>query len=192
MLTLSKRHQIAVGVVLFGLMAVSRGYHFPVVQSVLPSASWAVFFLAGVYLRSLWVPVGLFVLASLIDFAAINWQGVSDYCVSPAYIALIPAYGALWLSGRWFAGRYSFKPATLLTLVVSALVGTVACELISSGAFYFFSGRFPETTLAEFGARLVKYAPHGLSSMAFWIGVVALAHTVVVSAYNNLAKPKLT
>ena len=192
MLKLSTRNQIAVGVALVVLMIATRGHHFPTVRDLLPSASWAVFFLAGVYLRSLWVPVGLFVLASLLDFAAINWQGVSDYCVSPAYIALIPAYGALWLAGRWFAGNYSLKPATLFILIASALVGTLACELISSGSFYFFSGRFPETTLVEFGARLVKYAPHGLLSMAFWIGFAALAHTVVVATHGNLAKPKLS
>jgi len=189
---ISTRHQIAIGASLVALMVITRGHHFPTVQALLPSASWAVFFLAGVYLRSFWVPVGLFVLASLLDFAAINWQGVSDYCMSPAYIGLIPAYGALWLSGRWFAGHYGFKPATLFVLIASALVGTLACEVISSGAFYFFSGRFPETTLAEFGARLVKYAPHGLLSMAFWIGFAALAHTVVVATHGNLAKPKLS
>jgi hypothetical protein len=192
MLKLSNRHQIAIGAFLVVLLVLSRGYHFPTVQTLLPSASWAVFFLAGVYLRPAWVLAGLFGLAAFLDLSAINWQGVSDFCMSPAYIALIPAYGALWFAGRWFAGRYSFKPIALLALAASALVGTVVCELISSGSFYFFSGRFPETTLVEFGARLVKYAPHGLLSMAFWIGLAALAHAIVVTTYNSLAKPKLS
>src|SRR5688572_25707798 len=109
---LSPRYQIAIGVVLAALMIATRGQHFPDIKQALPSASWAVFFLAGVYLRALWVPVAFFVMASLLDFAAINWQGVSDYCVSPTYVALIPAYAALWLGGRWFAGQYRFKPVT--------------------------------------------------------------------------------
>jgi hypothetical protein len=192
MLKLSTRHQIVIGVALVVLMVATRGHHFPTVKNLLPSASWAVFFLAGVYLRPAWILAALFGLAAFLDFAAVNWQGISDFCVSPAYIALIPAYGALWFAGRWFAGRYSFRPATLLLLAGSALVGTIVCELISSGSFYFFSGRFPETTLAEFGARLVKYAPHGLLSMAFWIGLAALAHAIVVTTYNSLAKPKLS
>lgn len=190
-LKLSTRNQIAIGIALVVLMIATRGHHFPTVRNLLPSASWAVFFLAGVYLRSLWVPVGLFVLASLLDFAAINWQGVSDFCVSPAYIALIPAYAALWFAGRWFAGRYSFKTTALLTLAASAFIGTVVCELISSGSFYFFSGRFVDTTLVEFGTRLVKYMPHSLTSMAFWVGVATLTHVVAVTTHNNFAKPKL-
>lgn len=189
MLKLSVRTQIAIGIALIVLMIATRGHHFPTVRDVLPSASWAVFFLAGIYLRPAWVLAGLLGLAAFLDFAAINWQGVSDFCVSPAYIALIPAYGALWLAGRWFAGRYSFTPATLLTLIAAALVGTIACEVISSGAFYFFSGRFPEVSLMEFGSRLVKYGPHGLLSMAFWVAAAAIAHAVVVTLRGHAPKP---
>ena len=189
MLKLSNRHQIAIGVALVALMIATRGHHFPSVKNVLPSASWAVFFLAGVYLRPAWVLGGLLGGGALLDSAAINWQGVSDFCVSPAYMALIPAYGALWVCGRWFAGRYRYHATALVTLAAAALVGTVACELISSGSFYFFSGRFVDTTAAEYGARLVTYLPRSLTSMAFWVGFAALAHAAVVTARNGLARP---
>ncbi|HKQ30322.1 MAG TPA: hypothetical protein VJS66_03455 [Burkholderiales bacterium] len=169
-------------------MIATRGQHFPAVREALPSASWAVFFLAGVYLRSLWVPVGFFVLASFLDFAAINWQGVSDYCVSPAYIALIPAYGALWFGGRWFAGHYTFKPVTLLWLVGAVLGSAFVCDVISSGAFYFFSGRFTETTLAGFVPRIIKYYPMFLSSMAFWVAIAAAMHAAIIVTRNYTVK----
>src|SRR3990172_1025216 len=159
MLTLSKRHQITMGIVLAILMIATRGHHFAIAKQILPSASWAVFFLAGVYLRPTWVLAGLFGLASFLDFAAIGWAGVSDYCMSPAYVALIPAYGALWLAGRWYAGRYTFKLATLLPLAAAALAGIAISEVISSGSFYFFSGRFAETTFAGFGARVLQNGP---------------------------------
>lgn len=188
MLKLSTRHQIAIGIALAALMLATRGQHFPTVKQVLPSASWAVFFLAGVYLRPAWVLAALFGLASFLDFAAINWQGVSDYCVSPAYIALIPAYAVLWFGGRWFAGHYSVKPVALLWLAASVLVSVFVCELISSGSFYFFSGRFAEPTLAEFAGRIAKYFPAFLGSTAFWIATTALVHTAVVVTRNIAVK----
>lgn len=189
MLKLSNRHQIAVGLALAALMIVTRGQHFPTVKQLLPSASWAVFFLAGVYLRPAWALAAFFGLASFLDFAAINWQGVSDYCVSPAYMALIPAYTALWFGGRWFAGHYSVKPVALLPLAASVLVSVFVCELISSGSFYFFSGRFAEPTLAEFALRIVKYFPSFLGSTAFWIATAALVHTAVVVTHHIAVKP---
>lgn len=189
MLKLSTRHQIVIGIALAALMLATRGQHFPTVKQVLPSASWAVFFLAGVYLRPAWVLAALFGLASFLDFAAINWQGVSDYYVSPAYIALIPAYAALWFGGRWFAGHYSVKPVALLWLAASVLVSVFVCELISSGSFYFFSGRFAEPTLAEFAGRIVKYFPAFLGSTTFWIATVALVHTTVVVTRHIAIKP---
>lgn len=190
MLKLSTRNQIAIGIALAALMVATRGQHFPTVKQVLPSASWAVFFLAGVYLRPVWTLAALFALASFLDFAAINWQGVSDYCMSPAYIALIPAYGALWFGGRWFANHYAVKPITLSWLVASTLVSVFICELISSGAFYFFSGRFAQPTLAEFAGRIAKYFPVFLGSTAFWIATTALVHTAVVVTRNIAVRPK--
>lgn len=190
MLTLSNRNQIAVGIGLTALMIVTRGQHFPAVRDALPGASWAVFFLAGVYLRALWAPVALFVLASVLDFAAINWQGVSDYCMSPAYIALIPAYGALWFGGRWFAGHYSFKPVTLLWLVGTVVVSAFVCEIISGGAFYFFSGRFPDATLAGFVPRIVQYFPPFLGSMAFWVTVAAAVHVAIAVTRGHAVKSR--
>lgn len=189
MLTLSARHQFVVGFALVALMALTRGNHFATVKQVLPSASWAVFFLAGIYLRPAWVLAGLFGLAAFLDFAAIGWAGVSDFCMSPAYVALIPAYGALWSAGRWYAGRYTFKASTVAPLVAALLVGVAVCEAVSSGSFYFFSGRFAEPTFAEFGARLLKYGPHYLSTTAFWVGVAAIIHTAVVATHNSVAKP---
>ena len=190
MLKLSTRHQIAIGIALIALMIATRGQHFPTVKQMLPSASWAVFFLAGVYLRPAWTLAAFFGLASFLDFAAINWQGVSDYCISPAYIALIPAYAALWFGGRWFAGRYAMKPVALLWLGASTLASTFVCELISSGGFYFFSGRFAEPTLIEFASRIVKYYPSFGGSTAFWIAVAAIVHVGIAMTHHYTVRPQ--
>jgi hypothetical protein len=181
MLAVPKDRQILIGFVLIALMAATRGYHFVSLQNVLPSASWAVFFLAGVYLRPAWMLAVLLGEAALLDYGAIHWGGVSDFCVSPAYIALLPAYGALWLGGRWYAGQHRFALTTLLPLAGIGLLSAAVCESISSASFYFYSGRFPEPALIELPGRLLKYFPFGLTSFAFWIGAAALVHVATVS-----------
>ncbi|MDR2875073.1 MAG: hypothetical protein LBV44_03990 [Methylobacillus sp.] len=177
----SKQQQLFIGLVLAALMAITRSHHFATVAH-LPDISWAVFFLAGAWLVSGRAFVGLLALAGAVDYAAINWGGVSDFCVSAAYPFLIPAYGSLWLAGRWFAKRYSFSWRALPLLGASLLVGAVFAELFSSGSFYFLSGRIAEPTLAGFGASFVRYFPYSLVSLAFWMGVAALVHTAFAYA----------
>lgn len=170
---------IVIGVVLVLLMAITRGVHAAPFNA-LPEASWAVFFLAGVFLRPAWVLPGLLVEAALLDFAAINFQGVSSFCFSPAYLALIPAYGALWLAGRWFAGKLEVSVRGI-TLLATAVIGSVViAELISSGSFYFFSGRFTDTSLAGFAPRFVKYFPGNLGAMALYVGIAAVIHVIAI------------
>ncbi|MGH8590136.1 MAG: hypothetical protein ACREXX_12665, partial [Gammaproteobacteria bacterium] len=109
---------------------------------------------------------------------AIAFGGVSSFCMSPAYGFLLPAYGALWLAGRWYAVRHRFAFSTLLPLAASVVIGGVVSELFSSGGFYFFSGRF-EPNLAEFGTRIVRYFPSSLATLAFYVAVAAIVHAAL-------------
>lgn len=178
-LEISRQSQIIVVLLLAGVMALTRSHHYPTLAQTLPGASWAAFFLAGVYLRSPWALAGLIGLAAAVDYVAIAWGGVSSFCVSPAYIALIPAYGTLWFAGRWYATRYRFAPSTLLSLGLAVMVGATACELISSGSFYFYSGRFVDPTVSSFGRELIVYFPRSLQSVVFWVIVAAVVHTAL-------------
>ncbi|WP_126453642.1 hypothetical protein [Sulfuriflexus mobilis] len=183
MLTLSPRNQIIIGLVLTLLMIGTRGHHFATLEH-LPGASWAVFFLAGVYLRPAWVLPGLLALTWLLDFAAFTWGGASGFCLTPAYIFLLPAYSALWFSGRWYTNRHRFEWRTLMPLALAMLAGAAVCELFSSGGFYFFSGRFTAPNFAEFAMRLVTYFPAYLQSLAFYVGVASVLHTMVALTHN--------
>ncbi len=58
MLTFSTRSQFVIGITLVLLLIGTRGHHFATLYD-LPGASWAVFFLAGVYLRLRWALPGL-------------------------------------------------------------------------------------------------------------------------------------
>jgi len=175
MLTLSKTQQILIGVALATLIFVTRGHHFASINS-LPSASYAVFFLAGLYLSPALAFAALLALCVGLDLYSVTFQGVSNFCVTPAYGFLLPAYGVMWLAGRWFAKRYSFSTKAILPLVASATIAGALGELFSSGGFYFFGGRYADPTIAEFGARLVKYAPNQFENLGFWLAVAAVVH----------------
>ncbi len=171
----SFHQRVLIGLTLATAMAATRSHHFADLNH-LPDASWAVFFLAGFYLLRGWTFTGLLGVAALSDVVAISWGGVSDFCVSPAYGFLLPAYGALFMAGRWFAARYRFAPPAIVTFVAAAFTGTLVSELLSSGGFYFFSGRFVAPTFAEFGERLMHYFPGQLEGVAVYLGVAAIVH----------------
>lgn len=173
---LSRSAQLAVAAVLALLMITTRGSHFASIEA-LPSASWAVFFLAGVFLRSPAYFVGLFALGSSIDFALLESGTVSSWCFSPAYWALLPAYGALWAAGRLYARLHRERLATLLPLGLCLVGGAVVAYLCSGGAFYFFSGRYPEPTLAGFLPRIAEYLPRYLGTLTLYVACAAVART---------------
>ena len=189
-MNLSVRNQLTIGAGLVLLMILTREYHFSSLHS-LPGASWAIFFLAGLYLRAIWPLAGLFILTWALDFSAYTWGGASSFCLTSSYVFLLPAYSALWYAGSWYARRYQFEWQTLLPLSLSLMIGAAVCELFSSGGFYFFSGRFEETTLIEFGQRLVQYFPHYVGSLVFYIGIAVAIHIMFIfiqgsfRAHNN-------
>jgi hypothetical protein len=184
MLSLTSRQQLAIGFALALLMALTRSHHWATLHS-LPDASWAAFFLAGVYLRSLWVAPALMLGAALIDYAAITWGGVSSLCISPAYWLLVPAYAALFLAGRVYARHHRLSWSALPWLLCCALAGALVAELFSSGGCYFFSGEFAAPSLGEFLPRLVAFFPHTLSTMAAYLALAALIHIAVASWRGN-------
>jgi len=187
MLGFSVRAQVSIGIVLALLMGMTRGYHFTPLEH-LPSASWAVFFLAGVYLRSRWVFPAFLAEAALFDFAAITWGGVDNFCVSPAYGLLLPAYGTLWFAGHWYAESHRETATTLFPLAISVFSSAAICEVISSGSFYFLSGRFEQTSVMEFAAQFARYFPQSLSSLLFCVGIAAILH-VAFGAVRTLRTP---
>lgn len=161
--------------VLVLFMAATRSHHFAGATH-LPDASWAVFFLAGMLCGGWGALIGLLALAGTLDYAAIAHGGVSAFCISPAYGMLAPAYGALYLGGRLYAGVHRPQTRSLLPFTACAAAATAACELLSSGGFYFLSGRFEDPSLAVFGERLLRYFPAVAESMALYLAAAVIGY----------------
>ena len=185
---LSPRHQLIIGLLLMLLIAATRGQHVASLVN-LPGASWAAFFLAGVYLRS-WraLPVLLAFVWGL-DFSPHLLSGASlseimasgaAVCLTPAYAFLLPAYGALWMAGRWYAQRHTHTGRTLLPLAQAMVSGAVVCKLLSGGGYYLFSGHTLEPSLSGLVATLVRSFPGYLQSLAFYVGIAAIMHALWV------------
>ncbi|HET6630680.1 MAG TPA: hypothetical protein VFG91_12965 [Woeseiaceae bacterium] len=155
--SLGHRQQLAIGLILGGVMAATRFNHFGSPLS-LPDASLAIFFLAGLYLgRPIWFPIFI-AEAGLMDWAS-TAGGVSAWCVTPAYGFLIPTYAALWLAGRCYR-RYARKEwRTLVPLCATLGAGLVSAFAISNGSFYLFSGYFAELAWDDYLRGVIGYFP---------------------------------
>lgn len=178
--------RFAVALLLAAVMAATRWHHFGSVFSP-PDASLAVFFLAGFYLRSPLFLAGFLAEAALVDYLAITVGGVSDFCISPAYIFLIPTYAALWFAGRWYAAHHRQAWSTLLPLGGALLVSVSVAFLISDGSFYLLSGRFPDVSAAEYFAQAARHFPPYALHAALYVLLAAVVHAVVVVSGSRLA-----
>lgn len=181
---LTLNQKLAVAAIFAFLMLLTRGSHVLTAVS-LPDASLALFLLGGLLLgRAAWF-VLFFVLASLIDFGAAAVDSWQAFCLTDGYWGLIPAYGALWLGGRWLAKRENaFAP---LAYAVTALGTTVIAFTISTQTYYLFSGRFPNNGLMETMQYGWNYLPGyiGYSAIYFviaWAAVRVLQQSRLVSA----------
>lgn len=182
----SKLQRAVLALALILLMTTTRFHHFGSALH-LPDASLAVFFLAGFYARAWLLPL-LLIQAAAIDYVAINAGGVSDWCVTPAYPFLAAAYGAVWLAGRWYAGRHELAWRSLLPLTGAAVTGTLAAFLISNASFYLLSGYFGELSATEYAARVARYLPPYLSGTLSWLAVAAVGHLLLTTALGRRAQ----
>ncbi|MFP5250431.1 MAG: hypothetical protein ACLGP3_11460 [Acidobacteriota bacterium] len=163
-----------------GLLILMIATRFPGLGSNLhlQDASWAVFFLAGFYLRERWrwgFPA-LMVAAVAIDWMAIRYYGVSDYCVTAAYGVLVPAYAILWLGGGWARRHAADDPRGLLALVASALTSASACFLLSNGSFYWLGGRVADPNVGGWTVNLAAWYGPFVGVCLAYIAAAMLIH----------------
>lgn len=162
---------------LFGLavlMLLTRTSHFGSSLN-LPDASLAVFFLLGMIGGGIAGFSLLLIEAGLIDYVAITYANVSDYCVSPAYVLLAVAYGAMFMAGRW-AVKYNTKTAYGMgSTLLWCLGATSIAFLVSNGSFYLLSGKFPDLSWLQYSERVVQYYPAYLGYSLMYTALILLA-----------------
>lgn len=163
---------IALG--LIALMAATRMHHFGSGLH-LPDASLAVFLLAGFFIASPVLFGALLVEAGVIDYLAITQFGVSDFCVTPAYWFLIPTYAVLWFAGRYYARIHQHSLRSLGIFAGLSFAATSVAFVISNGAFYVFSGRFPDMSMATYASRMTQYyVPYLTGAVVYLVPAVLL------------------
>ena len=153
--------QIALLGVLSLVMMMTRFHHEGSAFS-LPDASLAIFFLAGIFLKSPLSYCVLLILAATVDYIAITALSVSNYCISPAYIFLVPTYAALWFGGRFIKQtphRSLMHYAAVLALTV--VLSSSLAFLISNGSFYWFSGKVSGIGIVDYAVELAgEFSPY--------------------------------
>ncbi|MGI9211469.1 MAG: hypothetical protein ACR2HF_03260, partial [Methylococcaceae bacterium] len=99
---------------------------------------------------------GFLGLAVLIDYLAITVGGISAYCWTPAYAFLLPAYGAVWMAGRYCRTQGLTWADPLLAVLLWG--GSSVAFLISELGFYQFSGYVQQDILA-YATSMIQYYP---------------------------------
>ncbi|WP_426702169.1 hypothetical protein ACPPVV_03915 [Rhodanobacter sp. Col0626] len=179
------------------VMAATR-IHVSLLHHALWDASWAIFFLAGFWLRGAgrsaglrWAFPLLMIEAVVIDYLVINGQGIdfwSHYCVSVAYWFLIPSYLSLWLGGSWLAKHQAdLQWQTLGLAIVAFLVSWTVCYVLSNGSFYWLSDSVPlPRNLAAWLANLGDWYLPFLQTTALYVGIGAVVHVLAVQVARAL------
>ncbi len=171
------------------LMLVTRGKHFGSEFNP-PDATLAIFFIAGVYLRHIAYPALLMAFAILIDYFAIR-NGVSGWCITPAYLFLIPTYLTMWFGGKTFSSLDVASISNGLALGTQLFVCSAMAFTISSGGFYLFSGYYSEPTVAEFMRRTVQYSPSYIRNIFIYttLAIVVLKAINATKRYRSMNIP---
>jgi hypothetical protein len=138
------------------------------------------FFLAGLSYGGLWFFVLLILEAGIIDFLAITQFSVSDYCISPAYIFLIPAYAVMWFAGRYSKAFESFHLADSVKILGLAAIATTTAFALSNGSFYLLSDRIEAGSWTHFAGQFVHYYPPYMASTLCY----ALAGLLIVKLFK--------
>ena len=176
------------------LMAATRFHHFGDTIS-LPDASLAVFFLAGLNFGGIALFATLVLEAGLIDYIAITQFSVSDFCISPAYVFLIPAYAAVWFGGRFSASFFTQSFSHLTVKFLLLVVSISLAYLISNGSFYLLSDKFSDLSWVDYTSRFMQYYPSYLKYSVFYVvliyGLIQLVQQItLLKSEAELTKKK--
>jgi len=179
MTEMKTRFHYVLPVILGFFMLITRFSHFGSAVS-LPDASLAIFFLAGL-IGSGFGTFGILIIeAVLIDYIAISYFGVTDFCISPAYNFLILGYAILWGIG-WFSQKFlQLGFGDTLKIFLISVIAASAAYFISNGSFYLLSGKFGVLSWDNYIDQFCRYYSMYVSSTLIYImsalGLIKLSY----------------
>lgn len=165
--SLTNQRFLIVAAALAVIMAVTRLGHFGEYGGP-PDASWAVFFLGGLWLREARLFPAFFVLGWLVDLAAFALGTPTD-CYSIAYLFLVPAYGSLWWAGRWAA------EGGLGRITLAVVAGASTTFFFANLGMYWLAPSVSAPTLMTFASAVSGYFPGYLLTMSVYVSMGLLA-----------------
>jgi hypothetical protein len=161
---------LAIFALLTLLMLATRTHHFASLNN-LPSASIAIFFLAGMYLRNMKAFWFFYILSVTIDLASSYYRGQFGDCITTSYPALVLSYGAMFIVGYYAKPNWQKNSWQVNTIKVALalFVASSVAFFISNGSYYALSGKFPELSWAEYATRVDKYYVRSISNPVFYV-----------------------
>ncbi len=145
-------------VILSALMIMTRPYHFASALH-LPSASLAVFFLGGFFLKTNKTFWGFFALSVSIDLASSYARGAFGDCITVSYPFLVVGYFTLWQTGKYcFFNMQQTNIASAMTKnLIGLFIASSVAFFTSNASYYFISGKFPDLSWLQYSTRVAKY-----------------------------------
>ena len=168
---------LAIAISLLIATVVTRGSHFGD-AALLPDATLAALFLGGILLKRAGWLAAMLAAAFLADAWAVNFQGVSSFCVTPAYLGLIPTYAATWGCG-WLLQNKSNDAFAPARFVIAGFAAASLAFVISNVFWFIFSGYFGQMPLPVFIASVSKYATSYIGYTLLYLGLAWAIHRVV-------------
>lgn len=171
---------LAVFALLTLLMLATRTHHFASLNN-LPSASIAIFFLAGMYLRNIKAFWFFYTLSITIDLASSYYRGQFGDCITTSYPALVLSYAAMFTVGYYSKPNWQQNTwqINIIKVTLALFVASSIAFFISNGSYYTLSGKFPDLSWAEYGTRVDKYYFKSISNPVFYvISAVVIDYTI--------------
>jgi len=184
MLSRNTSKQLGIFAALAMLMLLTRGNHFALTAD-LPSASTAIFLLAGFFLGGLVSFVALLGQAFGMDLWMVS-QGHMDAaaCFNQAYGFLLPAYGALWMGGRYLARHYEANGMMLIKAATVTVISASTAFLISKTSFYFLSGMY-STSWSGYMAKLSGSYAGYMAAPLMYVAMTSALYALIVVGFQQ-------
>lgn len=171
---------IGVFITLILLMLATRTHHFSSLHH-LPSASIAVFFLAGMYLRKISIFWFFYLLSVGVDLGSSYFRGQFGDCITTSYPALVLSYGVMFMVGYYT--KPNWQQSSLFNNALKVALGLIVASsiafFISNGSYYTLSGKFTDLSWAEYATRVDKYYFRYLSNPVVYVICAFVIDTIV-------------